>query len=446
MNSCVASAVLLAGAAMVGLAASTPPRQSLTPDYLQALVEEAIERHPGLRAAEATERAARFGVESVRSWDDPTFRFGGVISSMPRDELAMEGDLLYGLEQNLPLFGRPSARRREAEAGLQSARASSGYQRQLIRLAVLQSAYRLALADGLLRVTDEDLALLERMSAFAREQQLAGRDNTLELLRLENERQRREQQRLTERQQRDFEQASLHRLLGRPLLDPGPELEIPAPAPAIPLTERLFELGLRFEPRLLLLRSEVTLADATADLTRRSRNPEVMIEIEGRQWSRSGDFREGMFGVSVSLPWFNRGKYRADLDRDRARAEARRAETADYELEVRRELFRLWTAIDAARREAELLGDQLIPRSALAVDTALAAWSTGRGQFLDLLEARRLLNDARADRIRALVEQHLMIAELITCCGVGEVDALLMLVDDPPSPPTANPDSNPTSP
>jgi outer membrane protein TolC len=153
-----------------------------------------------------------------------------------------------------------------------------------------------------------------------------------------------------------------------------------------------------------------------------------------------------MFGVSVSLPWFNRGKYRADLDRDRARAEARRAETADYELEVRRELFRLWTAIDAARRETELLGDQLIPRSELAVDTALAAWTTGRGGFLDLLEARRLLNDARADRLRALVEQHLMIAELTTCCGVGEVDALLMLADDAPSPTPTTPDAPPTAP
>lgn len=431
---------------MAGLAASSPPPQALTPEYLQSLVEEATANHPGLRAAEATERAAQHGVQSVRVWEDPTFRFGGMISSMPREELEMEGDLLYGLEQNLPLFGRPSARRREAEAGLHIAQASAGYQQQMVRLAVLQSAYRLALADGWLRLTDEDLVLLARMSAFAREQQLAGRDNTLELLRLENERQRREQQRLTERQQRDFEQATLHRLLGRPLLDPGPEFEIPAPAPAIPLTERLFELGLRFEPRLRLLRSEVSLADATADLTRRSRNPEVMLEIEGRQWSRTGDFREGMFGVSVSLPWFNRGKYRADLDRDRARAEARRAEAADYELDVRRELFRLWTAIDAARREAELLGDQLIPRTELAVDTALAAWTTGRGSFLDLLEARRLLNEARADRLRALVEQHLMIAELITCCGVGEVDALFMLADDAASPTPTTSDAPPTAP
>jgi len=296
----------------------------------------------------------------------------------------------------------------------------------------VQAVHRMALADELLRIGGEDVALLERMAGFARERQRAGLESALDLLRIENEREKRAQPLETDRRQRAFEQATLNRLLGRPLDSAWPEFEQPALGPEIPLSERLFDLGTRYEPRLQMLRQETAMAEAGAEVTRRQRYPEVMLGVEGRQWSGSGDFREGMFTVGVNLPWFNRGKYRADLDRDRARAEAVRAEAQDYELDVRQELFRVWTRIDAARREALLYRDSILPRSQLAMETALSGWSVGRGMFLDVMEARRMVTEARVMHARALNEQHQMIIELVTCCGVGELDSLEMLLPEGP--------------
>jgi outer membrane protein TolC len=134
-----------------------------------------------------------------------------------------------------------------------------------------------------------------------------------------------------------------------------------------------------------------------------------------------------MVGVGLSIPWFNRNRYRADIDRDRARASAARADADDYERDVRRDLFRVWTRIDAARREAMLYRDDILPRSELAVRTALAGWAAGRTMHLEVHEAHRMLVEARLMSSRALAEQHQMIAELVTCCGVAELDSLLML-------------------
>lgn len=438
--------------ASTAAAAETPGgRVRLSNEFLSALVEEARTNHPGLRAAQLRQSAAEREAAAVRLWEDPMFRFGGVVGNDPGPDLEMEGDLLYEVEQKLPLFGKATAMRREAEAAAGVAGASANYQFQILRRSLVQAAQQLALSEELLRIGQEDLVLVDRMTDFARERQRAGTESGFDLLRLENERQKRQQQLETQRLQRDFDRVTLNRLLARPADRSWPELELDGVAPAIPLSEELFSMGTKFEPRLQTMRQEIAMAEAGVEVSRRNRLPDLSLGVEGRQWSGSGDFREGMFTVGLNLPWFNRSRYRADLDRARHRADAARAEVDDYELDVRRELFRIWTRIDAARREALLYRDSIIPRSELAVQTALAAWGTGRGMFLELMDARRMLTEARVMHVRALAEQHQMIADLITCCGVAELDSLLMLGARPDSPdpdrpasPTPTPVPTPT--
>jgi cobalt-zinc-cadmium efflux system outer membrane protein len=410
----------------------------LSPAFLETLVDEAKARHPGLRAAAARAKAADRATAAVRTWEDPMFRLGGVVASEAGPNLEMEGDLSYEVQQTLPLFGKALASRREAAAAADVANAESDLRFQLLRRAVAQAAAQLALADETLAIGVQDLAELERMTAFARERQRAGLDATLDLLRLQNETAKRQQQQVTDRLQRDFAAATLSRLLARPSDSPWPTLALPPPAPEFPFSDHLVSLGTRYEPRLQVLRREIIMAEAGIDVARRSRLPNVSLAVEGRQWSGSGGLREGMFSVGLNLPWFNRSKYRADLDRSRAQAEAARAETEDYELDVRQELFRVWTRIDAARREAALYQDSIIPRSELAAANAIAGWAAGRSGFLDVLEARRMLIDARLMRTRAVNDQLQMIIELVTCCGIAELDAIDMLLP-PPNNPSPNP-------
>lgn len=403
-----------------------PPRV-IDSAWVNALVDEAQTNHPGLAAARHRERASERGVEAVRLWPDPMIRLGGAVASSSGPNLEMEGDLRYEFQQGLPLFGKATAMRQEAEATAAVARASTTYQFQILRRSIVQGLHRLALADETLRVWVDDLALLNRMSVLVRERQRAGLDPGLEILRLENVRKKREQEIETARRQREFEAVSLNRLLARPPHGPWPTLALPPPAPAVPWSEDLVGMAIRFEPRLQVLRREIQMADATAEVTRRNRRPEVSLAVEGRQWSGSGDFREGMVGVGLSLPWFNRRRYRADMDRDHAKAAAIRAEAEDYENEIRRELFRVWARIDAARREALLYRDDILPRSELAIQTSLAGWAAGRTLHLEVHEAHRMLVEARLMYARASSEQHQMIAELVTCCGVAELDSLSML-------------------
>jgi outer membrane protein TolC len=197
--------------------------------------------------------------------------------------------------------------------------------------------------------------------------------------------------------------------------------------------ERLVNFASKYEPRLRMMREQIKQAQAMVDSIRRTRLPDVSVGADSRNYSGNGEWRQAEFMLSFNLPLFNSKKYRADIRRDEAKLKATELDAADYELSLREEVHNLTVKIDAARREALLYRDEVIPRSELALESARAAWEAGRGMFRDLLEARRMLLDARLMFARALTEQYLMMSELVLCCGLGDLEALQMIGAEPES-------------
>jgi outer membrane protein TolC len=87
----------------------------------------------------------------------------------------------------------------------------------------------------------------------------------------------------------------------------------------------------------------------------------------------------------------------------------------------------LTVRIDAARRDALLYQDHIIPRSERALESAQGNWIANRGLFLEVLDARRMWLDARLMQARALSEQYDQLSDLVLCCGLGDLEALNMI-------------------
>ena len=199
---------------------------------------------------------------------------------------------------------------------------------QTRRRDLAKTLYRAAYAERLLDIGQQDFAWLDTMAVTMEERYRAGGATQVDVLRAQNERSRRAEQLRTDTLHRDHELLSVNRLLARDLHAPLPKFELPEAAPPISYSPRLVDLAVRHEPKLRLMRREVETAEATVVATRKSRLPEVSGFIDGRQYAGDGGFREGTFGVKLSLPWFNAGKYRSDLARDRAKVEATEQDAA----------------------------------------------------------------------------------------------------------------------
>src|SRR5216117_136332 len=87
----------------------------ITTAFINRLVAEARTNNPSLKAADSRVRSAALNAETVRTWEDPMAMFGGSVYSDKGFKPDEDGNLAYGVEQKLPLWGRPkleaSARR-----------------------------------------------------------------------------------------------------------------------------------------------------------------------------------------------------------------------------------------------------------------------------------------------------------------------------------------------
>ena len=410
----------------LGLTAEPAPEVlQVTPAAINQMSEELRAAHPALHAARAQADAARAEVAGVRTWADPMLRLGGMFAE---DKMrAEEGDLVYGIEQKLPLFGRPRLTREIAQADLATEEASVEYLWQTLRRDLAQALFRTALVHRKVAIGQEDLVWLGRMVQLTEQRYRTGDSTLVDLLRLQNEHQIRADRLRTDQRQLDHEQLILNRLLNRELTATWPALELPAIAGPVRYTAELVDLALRFEPGLRVRRHAVQQAEARAQLVRRERLPDLYLGAQGRNYSGNGDFRQAEVMLGFSFPWGNAAKYRADRERSRARTLSAEQETADYALDLQEEVHLLTVQIDAARREALLYQDEIVPRSERALESALAAWTANRGLFLDVLDARRLLLEARLRQVRAVTEQYDRLSELVLCCGIGDLEALEML-------------------
>jgi outer membrane protein TolC len=413
-----------ASAASAAVTAETNALQ-VTPAFVNALAEEARTNNPALRAVAARAEATAANTATVPTWEDPMVRFGvmGAERPMRRDE----GDLLYEVEQKIPMWGKPQAERRMAQAGAKIGEATVTLRVQQLKRDLAKAVFKAALADRTVGLDREDLRWLDVMQESTTRRYEVGDATQAEVLRVQNERSRRANQLETDVQLREQARVNLNRMLNRPLVSPWPELQLPPVAGPVRYNEQLVQFAVQYEPELKLRQEEIHEAEAAVDVSRRARLPDLVAGAEVRQYSGDGDFRQSMVTLGINLPWGNRKRYRAAVERDEARLRATRLDAADYELGLRNEVRALTVQIDAARREGLLYRDQIIPRSETALASTRAAWETGRGMFRDVLDARRMLVEVRLMEARAVTEQYEMLAELVLCCGLGDLEALQMI-------------------
>jgi outer membrane protein, heavy metal efflux system len=404
----------------------------LTPAHINQLAEELRVKHPALQAAWARTNAAVANLGAVRTWEDPMVRLGGMAA---REEMrADEGDLMYGVEQKLPLFSKPKFARGVAHAELSTEMASADYQLQVLRRELAKAAFRTALADEVVVIGQQDLAWLETMTRTMEGKYRVGEATLVETLLLQNERSKRATQLETDRDRLAHDRVSLNRLLNRDLLSPWPTLELPALAGPVVYNQKLVDFALKYEPKLEILRRQIKQAEATVALTRRQRLPDLSAGLDARNYTGDGSFRQGVLLFSMPIPWFNSGKYRNDIRRDEAKLRAAESDLADYQLSVREEVHQLTIKIEAARREAVLYRDQIIPRSESALESARSGWEANRNTFRDVLDVCRMLLEGRLMYARAIAEQYQMLSELVLCCGLGDLEALQMIGAQPATP------------
>jgi cobalt-zinc-cadmium efflux system outer membrane protein len=403
--------------------ASVPPLQ-LTPELITHFAEEMATNHPSLLAARARTNAAAANVKSVRTWEDPMATVG--VMTADRMMRMDDGDVSYGLEQKLPLFGRPGAMRKMAAAELAVEVADEDMKFQSLRRDLAKALFRAALADEMLAIAEQDLEWISVTTKVIEEGYRSGSARLMDVLTLQNEQSKRVAQLKTDRDERAQVLLGVNRFLNRNLAASWPKLQLPPLADEIRLSPSILRYALAQAPELRKMREELRMTEAAVNVARKERWPEVSVGFENRVYASENDVRSTEFMVGFSIPLGNSSKYRAAIRREEEKRRAVELETQNMEQAVREEIHGLIVKISAARREALLYRDQIIPRSEQALVSAKAMFESG-GMLRDVLDARRMLLEGKLMYVRAVAEQYEMLSELVLCCGLGDLEALQMI-------------------
>jgi cobalt-zinc-cadmium efflux system outer membrane protein len=166
---------------------------------------------------------------------------------------------------------------------------------------------------------------------------------------------------------------------------------------------------LEFSPQLRRAQSTIAGRDAQVALERAQRIPDLTVTV-GSQRERELGRRQGVIGLSVPLPLFNRNQ-------GNTLSALRRADQARDDLEAER--VRLNQALADAYQRAEVasaqtvtLRDQVLPAAQSAYDAAVTGFELGKFGFTDVLDAQRTLFQTKAQYLRALADRYRSVSDI----------------------------------
>lgn len=392
------------------------PEEPELADFLRV----AALNNPGVEAAFYEWKAALEMVPQVRALPDPRFTYGYFVEQV--ETRVGPQRQRFGIAQSFPWIG--TLRLRESQAGHAALAAQQRYQQAKLALfyAVKEAYFELAYLRQAIRLTEENIELLKHLENVAQAKVRTGGAASavgkaqVELGQLEN-------QLLTLRELRQPINAKLNASLNR---ETG--LPIPWPAPMSVATIRLDEEALlrrlsKDNPELLSLAAAAKESDLSVHLARKAFYPDLTLGVDYVETDDIG--APGVVGSgrdpvmvmgSFNLPlWW--GKQKAALRSAQATriAATKNLEnrTNDLVAEIKLVLFRYR---DAARK-ISLFADTLMPLAKNSLDVAEQAYQAGRADFLQLIDAQRLLLDIQLSYYRAIADREQRLAQIEMMVG-----------------------------
>ncbi|MEI6807520.1 MAG: TolC family protein [bacterium] len=365
-----------------------------------------------MRAAYERWEAAIERIPQARALDNPALSFEYFIE---------QRDLRYqvSLSQMLPGFGKLGLRDRRAAAEAEAASHEFEARRVMVYDRVVKAFYEYHYLSRAIGVADENLQLLSNLEEVVATRYKTGSAAFSELIKVQLEKDRLANELVTMRDERGSKSATLAALLnlaGRDVLA-WPKV-IPSGATAIDeavLAGMIEDLN----PELKAAVSMIAAEEFKEKLAQRSFLPDFTI---GANWmvmpgiDGKGDESDASLMAGITLPiWWDR--YRAEIREARAMARAATSERDDRRNMLKADLrMAIFKFRDAERRIA-LFATSLIPKATQALEVAKQEFSSGKTDFMTLVDAQRALLEFKLLSERAVVDREIANAEIGCCIG-----------------------------
>ncbi len=410
-----------------GQAAADLVAEGIQEPVLRALVAEALDRNPAVRAGFARARAAAQRAPQVASLPDPTAEATAFL--LPPETRVGPQRLMLGFSQALPWLAKLDLK--EAVALQEAVALERGVQADRLRLVtdVRRLYCELLFLDRSREIATTLLEDLDQHQEVAQTRYATGVGSTQSVLKLQAEMTRTRRELLDLDSREVALRARLNALRDRPSSTPVTRGPLPEAIGEVGLKpEQLLDQARSVRPELQAADARLARADLVERLARMARRPDFKVGVTytlvtsrddgaARILAPEGNGND-VFGVrgGVTLPIRRRSRAAAiqealDL-RSHAVDERRHAELA-----VETEVGDLAERLPLAWRRLRLVEDLLVVQAEEALESAEASYSAGTLNTLDVIDAEQVLFEALTAVDRGRADYLIGLAELEGAVG-----------------------------
>ncbi len=417
------AALALAVAAAAPVWAQNRPADADGAQTLRALVAEALQNNPELRAAAKEAEAANQRVRPAGALEDPMLEAGFLnLPTQPlrfnREDMTMK---MLGLSQKLPYPGKRALREQVAAKDAETLKYGLRETTNRVVRDVKLAYFDLALSDETVRLLKSNRQILEQFLRIAEGRYAVGQAAQADVLKAQSQLGRMNEELLRMERERPVTEAELERLLGRRTDDATIKVELPGLREVALNLQALQQTALRERPQLRGLQSAVERSTKAVDLARTEKQPDFDVRFSYGQRDKNplGEPRQDVFSLTVAM---NLPVWRGDKIEPRiAEAQAMRDQALDMQQaqqnEVLARLRQQFAVVEQSRKSVQLYETGILPQARLAVEAALSAYRVSRVDLLTLLDSQMTLFGYEISRAKELVNFNKALAEIDLLTG-----------------------------
>ncbi len=393
------------------------PAADLPGATLPELLIWAEQHNPELAAMRHEADAAEARIQPAGALPDPMFSVEW--RDIPNDSdftlaPSQVGSVKYTVAQTLPLGGKLESKQRIAEAEAEKARRQRS---------TLSTALRAKLATAFIQryqarqnevLLKEELMFLREVERVAQIRHANGLTPQQDALKAQIEQTMLKADLVTVATEQRQASAKLNALLGRPANAPLAEPRVLPPMPKPAALADAMDRALDANPEWLTQAAAITAAQQNQRLVHANRYPDLTVSVSPIQAGNRLESWEFMLSVNIPLQQTSRRSQEREAAEMLSAAQLRQDAIAN---QIQGDLQEQRAALDAARQQEALIRTSLLPQADLTFQAALASYQTGRVDFTTLLDAQRQMRRARFGQLKALLEQHLRLAEIERLVG-----------------------------
>jgi outer membrane protein TolC len=394
-----------------------------SPAALDDLVELALSSNPEIKASQARWQAFSERVRQAGTFEDPMLMLK-IQNAMVRDPLAFDRDVMtakvIGISQMVPFFGKRTLQRESAEKSAEGERWAFEERKLELRRMVKETWYRLYFIDRSLAIVEKNIGILDDVTRFTESIYAVGQGLQQDVLKAQVERSKMEDMRISLRQQRRSQEATLNALAYRPMATSVPIVPEVDLSPTTFDETELEKLATENRPRIRTLMTQVEKARVNSKLADKEYFPDFTFSLEYMQRDPAmGEQGYDMYGAGLT--------FNLPVQRERRHAMVAEADSeirmAQEELKMLQNQIRYSIADSLARLErsrklADLYQNGILPQAGHSLEAAMASYRVGKADFMNVLDSQMALFSFEREYHNAVAEHQMQLAQLEGAVGV----------------------------